>query len=327
MGADSNGVFAKSRRVFSLGGGSLIGLLVLAAGCAGTAGDAEDEGATPGIHSSALAADNGLVTNGLVTNGLVTNGLVTNGLSKAAFSTWFNQNPADFSNMVMHYLVACALPAGQSLSWMNPSSRQTYTWSGNLGLTPGWAAGAPATEVEQQLITACLAVHVNRYGVHDVVSVQGKTSAGALIPSSVSERAEYSEYEACFFGNLFNGDGVFAANDRNRLTASASTSRGCGLTSDSNHVTSECAPMLHVGACEKLCTLDASGLFYTSCKWNGKSYKPLTTRLPPSEFFNCGDNVCQFTESCGAKKTSTPSKLRGGLRRLPVARAPAPPGR
>src|SRR4051794_33920815 len=88
-----------------VGGRVAMGLLVLAAGCAGT-GDSDWR---PGLHADEISSDNGLVTNGLVTNGLVTNGLVTNGLvtnglvtnglvtngfQTSAFIDWFNLDPA-----------------------------------------------------------------------------------------------------------------------------------------------------------------------------------------------------------------------------------------
>src|SRR5512146_1891132 len=129
-------------------------LSLLAGGCMDPMLDEPDASQGLASEASELHGDNGLGTNGLGTNGLGTNGLGTNGLSlgtlnSAPFLDWFNQDPA-LADMVMEYVVACAVPKWSKLSWTNPVTNVTYKWDGNLGLTPGWAGGAPATETEQQ---------------------------------------------------------------------------------------------------------------------------------------------------------------------------------
>jgi len=241
---------------------------------------------------------NGLSMNGLSMNGLSMNGLSMNGLSTTAFSTWFNKD-AGLGDMVMQYLVRCAVPAGQSRTWTNPTTRVTYTWAGAFGLAPGWAGGAAATTTEQQLITACVASHVNKYGVHVSVSIQGKGSTGVAIPLEANELTTYSVKEGCFFGNLFNGDGVFVGQDHAPWSSAYSSARACAL--DYKYGPSpDCAPLVVVGDCASNCTLDPSGTFYTSCTYNWKSYKPITTRLRSQDIYKCGDGTCQFTEQCGS---------------------------
>ncbi|NMO14290.1 hypothetical protein HPC49_16955 [Pyxidicoccus fallax] len=240
---------------------------------------------------------NGLITNGLITNGLITNGLSTNGVSTASFGTWFDSTASAYSDMVMKYVVACAYAEGSSLTYQAPSTGITYTWPGLLGLTPGWASGQPITPVEEQLITGCLAAHVNKYGIQMEVSVRGATAVGTLLPVTQSEATVFSEKEAAFFGNLINGAGVFACNDRN-LTVMESSARACGLASQGNGASVECPPIRHVGTCKSICDLDESKTHYTSCVFNGVTYKPLTTRIRPADIYRCGDGVCQLTESC-----------------------------
>ena len=71
-------------------------------------------------------------------------------------------------------------------------------------LAPVWAAGKKTLPVvEQQRMTACLAAHVNKYGVHVPVSIQGP-AASSPIPVGPTELADFSVREACFFGNLFS---------------------------------------------------------------------------------------------------------------------------
>ncbi len=247
---------------------------------------------------------NGLSTNGLSTNGLSTNGLSTNGLSTNGFSTWFNQNLATAAS-VMKYVVKCAVPAGQTRTFTNPVTGVTYTWAGSLGLAPGWANGGVASELEQEVVSACLAAHANKYGVHIPISVLGRTAQGTPIPYTASELSTYAEQEACFFGNLFNGDGIYAANDQGYLDASESTSRACGLSSSATQ--SDCPPIVHLGNCASLC--DQAGSvsdpkpYYLRCTVNGRNYRAITTRIRSADIYRCGDGKCQFTEHCGTGNT------------------------
>jgi hypothetical protein len=276
-------------------------------GCGGPT-EAQDfpdsPGAPAGDLSVAEAAEiatnglstNGLSTNGLSTNGLSTNGLSTNGLSTNGFTSWFNASPAN-ADMVMRYVVRCAVPAGQTRSYTSPTG-VTYTWAGSLGLLPGWSSGLPATETEQQVLTACLAAHTNKYGLQISISVLGRDAQGNAIAYTTKEMDTYSEKEACFFGNVFSNEGVYAANDRSYLSLSESTSRACGLSSSSNNT--DCSPIVHVGTCSDYCMKsDTSRPYYTSCTYNGKTYRPITTRIQPAQVYRCGDGTCQFTEHCG----------------------------
>ncbi len=199
----------------------------------------------------------------------------------------------------MKYVVRCSLPAGESLSYQDPTSGSSYTWEGELGLAPGWAGGESISEAEQQLVSACLAAHVNKFGLHVPLSVLGRTAQQQPIPYTSDELQSFSRREACFFGNLFTNEGVFAGGDGAYLTESESSPRACGLTTRDDVGVSQCSPITHVQNCDTLCTLDPSGLFYTQCTYNGRTYLPLTTRIRTADVYTCGDGVCQFTESCG----------------------------
>ena len=241
---------------------------------------------------------NGLTLNGLTLNGPTLNGLTLNGLGTADFSNWFAQN-ASVNSMLMKYVVRCSLPTGASLSYQELASGTSYTWDGEFGLAPGWASGNRISVPEQQLVSACLAAHVNKYGLHVPLSVLGRTAQQEPIPYTSEEVQTFSRREACFFGNLFTGEGIFAGGDGAALTASESSPRACGFTSSEGVLVSECSPITHVQSCDTLCTLDPSGLYYTQCTYNGRTYLPLTTRLRTEDVYTCGDGVCQFTESCG----------------------------
>lgn len=273
---------------------------------------AEGQGlsAQNGLSPNGLSM-NGLSMNGLSMNGLSMNGLSMNGLSTTAFSTWFNNNVV-LGDVVMQYLVRCAVPAGQSRTWTNPSTSVAYTWAGLFGLAPGWAGGAAATTTEQQVITACIASHVNKYGVHVSISVEGKSSTGTAIPLEADELTTYSVKEGCFFGNLFNGDGVFVGLDHTAWDSRYSSARACAF--DYKHgASTDCPPIQVVDDCSRICTQDYGKSYYASCYQNGKSYKAITTRLRSQDIYTCGDGVCQFTEHCGSGSTWDSCKADCGL--------------
>jgi hypothetical protein len=257
----------------------------------------------PGQRAQALCDGNGLSYNGLSYNGLSYNGLSYNGLSynglaNSDFTGWFQGDP-ELADQVMLYTVRCALPAGEKLTYTDPQSSRSYTWDGSLGLAPGWASGAAPTAQEQQLISACLLAHTNKYLQHVAISVQGRDANGREIPTSSSELSEFSRREGCFFGNLFNGEGLYVGLDRGAFSLRESTSRACALMSSAGSSTSNCPPAVHLDSCATYCTLDSSLSYYKTCTLNGVSYLPLTTRLRPQDVFTCGDGVCQISESCG----------------------------
>jgi len=275
-----------------------------------------------GTGAQALSADNGLSTNGLNRNGLNRNGLNRNGLDARGlnlnglgttlFNTWFNQDVAT-SSAVMKYLYACAAASGSTLTWTNPTTGVSYTWSGVLGLATGWAGGTPATVVEQQVITACLAAHVNKYGLSVPIAVEGRGATGAQIPILPGELTTYSVQEGCFFGNIFNGEGVFMGLIHPVLDPAVSSARACSLESQPSGPSINCPPVYHVGKCSAYCRLDATKTFPMTCTYNGITYRPLSTRIRPAERYVCGDGVCQFTEQCGTGTTADSCKTDCGL--------------
>jgi hypothetical protein len=197
----------------------------------------------------------------------------------------------------MHYLVGCAMPSNKSLTYRDGVTGETYTWNGVLGVAPDWSNGRPATVVEQQLVSACLAAHVNKYEVHIPLSVLGQTARGKRIPYTASELSTYSYREACFFGNLFTSEGIYVGNDRGHLSPRQSSARACSLSDNSR--SANCAPLMNVGSCNSYCTMDESNAYFASCLFNGVTYLPITTRLRREDIYYCGDGVCQLTESCG----------------------------
>jgi hypothetical protein len=236
---------------------------------------------------------NGLAFNGLAFNGLAFNGLAFNGLNSAAFTSWYEQDPA-LAHSVMKYVTACALSANETRTYTDARG-VVRTWQGSLGLAPDWGRGQPATLTEQQLVSGCLAAHVNKFGRSVPISVQGRTARGQPIPTPAAELQTFAQREGCFFGNLFTQTGVFVGNDAAPLRPHESSVRACALETGPD----ACEPIARVGSCASKCTLDPSGTYYTQCTHQGVTYAPITTRIRPADIYACGDGVCQFTETGG----------------------------
>jgi len=240
--------------------------------------------------------------NGMPPNLLGINGLRPNSLTDDHFKKWFASDPKT-ANSLMKYLVKCSLPLGLGMDFDYGGVH--YFWPGVLGLASHWAKGEAIPEVEQQLVSACLALHSNRYGAHVPISVLGQYADGTPIPVSGDELSEFPITEGCFFGNVFSKDGVFSGNDRPQaLTADESSLRACAMPDRTGSgQSSMCAPIKYAGNCRDLCQPDPTNLYYLTCKVNGRSYRALASRIQPNVEYTCGDGICQVTEKCGTGST------------------------
>jgi len=240
----------------------------------------------------------GIGLNGMPPNLLGLQGLRPNSLTDDHFKRWFAADPK-VANALMKYLVKCSLPPGLGMSFEYGGI--SYLWAGGLGLAPHWAQGESIPEDEQQLVTACLGAHANRYGAHVPISVLGNQADGTPIPYTDDELSSFPATEGCFFGNLFKKDGLFSANDRPlALTDDQSSVRACAMPDRTGSgASSMCAPIKYAGNCRDLCQPDPTNLYYLSCTVDGKTYRALSTRIRPDGQYTCGDGVCQVSESCG----------------------------
>ncbi|ATB30469.1 hypothetical protein [Melittangium boletus] len=256
---------------------------------------------------------NGLSLNGLSLNGLSLNGLSLNGLSTEDFAKWFNANIEGHSAL-MSYMVLCAVPLGETRHFENPATGMAYTWVGGLGLAPEWSGGKPATEVEQQLVSACLAAHVNNYKLHVPISVLGEDAQGTPIPYTEEELTTFAQNESCFFGNVFTtlNPGLFAGNDRGSLDPTQSTPRPCGLTGLGGESHPACPQIQRIGQCSDHCVLAPGDKYYAECTYKEKTYKMITTRIRTEDVHTCGDGVCQVGERKGSGYTADSCSLDCG---------------
>jgi hypothetical protein len=279
---------------------------------------AGDAGPGQGSAGDRLAGENGMSRNGMSRNGLSRNGLSRNGLSLAAFDgdevrTWFDADPA-LGDMVMTYVARCAAPAGKTYAWTSPTSGATYSWSGLLGLAPDFAAGAAPSVAERQVITACLAAHVNVYALSVPISISGYGATGAAIAHEAGEWSTFAEEEGAFFGNVFDEEGVYVCQKHGPYPASLSSSRACAFDTSAVGPSPVCSPLFNVGPCSAVCSSWRNkDHAWAQCSWNGVGYRPLSTRIRSADLYRCGDGVCQVSERCGSGTTAASCAADCGL--------------
>jgi hypothetical protein len=173
----------------------------------GVVNDEDPLTSTNGISSNGISS-NGISSNGISSNALSTNALSTNSLStNGTLLTTLRDKTStgDLSRMFFRYVVNCALPAGQSVtySWTDSAGVvHTEINPGGLGLAPGWAT-APADTNSKELVSACLGARTNSLGVTVPLSLRAKGVSALAVGSQ--ERTDYTYGEGAFWGNLFNG--------------------------------------------------------------------------------------------------------------------------
>ncbi len=269
-----------------------------------------------GIAMNGIAM-NGIAMNGMTANGLApgegTNGLAERGLTQGAlaapeFAAWFAQDPT-YAAMVMRYVARCALGPDQSLSYEQDGA--SWAWTGTLRVAPRWAAGEAIGAGEQQLVSACLAAHVNGLGQHVSLSVRGYLESGETIALDAGEAEGWTYREACFFGNLFDGTGVWNALEPDLLDPAVSTPRGCAAEFG---VAQSCPPMQRAGMCADVCAPGPDGVTWADCVAGGAHFRPVQVFLRAADVYRCGDGVCQelteTAESCPADCAPPPD---GGI--------------
>jgi hypothetical protein len=183
---------------------SLVCAFLLAA-CAGQAPHGPATGAT---RSALDDVDNGLSLNGLMANGLAQNGLLLNGyhwngllLNGATLKQFsINNLSAAQSDIIMRYLVACALPQDHQLSLTDGSTGDVYTWAGALGLAPEWETQPIGGDDANRWVSACLLALANSQARHVLVSLRGAHPALAEQPGEDA----FQLATGTFAGNLFS---------------------------------------------------------------------------------------------------------------------------
>jgi hypothetical protein len=176
----------------------LIALLVTAISCDARPRDTEEQ-QQPVIASNVIAS-NVIASNAITSNAIASGAIASNALAGALLPPEESgetlglvtqpevavglQDPD--AQMLMKYLVDCALLPGQALRWTGRFAPfPTATWRGALGLCPEWLTNAPPPQCLPR-VSGCLLARNNAFGISVPLSLRGDrdgVNALALAPS------------------------------------------------------------------------------------------------------------------------------------------------
>ncbi len=176
-------------------------------------------GSTPAGPSLGVTS-NAITMNALTTNALTTNAdrlaeLLRSTLESGSFGPGTSLGEALWdpnAQQLMEYLVSCALPPGQKVTWQPPPTNPPVapvTWQGALNLCPQWHDGGVASDAScQELVSSCLLARNNAFGVAVPISIRGFDTNGGYFGGGTlgNGRPEYEEFpwrEGSFYGNMF----------------------------------------------------------------------------------------------------------------------------
>lgn len=167
-----------------------------------------------GVTSNAITM-NALTTNALTTNADRMAELLRSTLESDSFGPGTSLGEALWdpnAQQLMAYLVSCALPPGQQVTWQPPPTNPPVppvTWQGALNLCPQWRGGGVAGDAScQELVSSCLLARNNAFGVEVPISIRGFDTRGGYFGGGTLEdgRPEYEAFpwrEGSFYGNMF----------------------------------------------------------------------------------------------------------------------------
>ena len=182
-------------------------------------------------------------------------------------------------------------------------------------MAPAWSNGSPVALEEQQVVSACLGALVNKYGRSVLISILGSTAQGQPIPATPSELDSFTIREGCFFGNLFNGEGLFVGNDQGLLPPAQSSLRACALAGPN-----ACPPLTHLGSCHASCQQDSTGSYFTRCTYKGSPTIP----SPPGSVPRTSTRAVTASASPASPAAPAIAPTAAGATAAPAAEALSP---
>ena len=227
----------------------------------------EEDTMATGTNAQSETIPNGMIYNGIIYNGIIYNGLpylgfanvalptsasANNGLADItadlAWAAWLNDaDRGALNDLLMTYLVSCALTPDKKASYTDASGN-TWEWWGYLGLAPNWDTDG-LTVTEQRWLTACLASRVNEYGNNVEISQRGPVES--LFNVKVPEVNNWTVLEAAFFGNMFAATPVYFSCLAEANYIDPEDGRSCALTDESDE--NRCGPIDVLGTCNDIC--------------------------------------------------------------------------
>lgn len=162
-----------------------LALGVMLLGAPGCQSEPPEEAWEPasGTVERELRVANSLTTKALVLNAISTNPTASDLLIGGGLAALFHPITGDAylqlqlrdvdAQSFMSYLVGCALPAGNTITWKDPLTLTTRTWEGKAGLCPQWELGAPSSTCKNR-VSACLLARNNALGRRVELSMRGE---------------------------------------------------------------------------------------------------------------------------------------------------------
>jgi hypothetical protein len=269
----------------------LVSLAPVIGSCAPATDDASVvAGAQGSVSNSNRLSMNRLALNRLALNRLALNRLALNGVISGGMGAG-ELLATEEGREILAYVVQCALAEDDVLT--ATVDEQTYEFPGLLGLAPAWEH-QPIGLDAQRLISACLLAHVNALGVSVSISVR----AHGVVTSTPDERRDYPVYEGTFFGQLFDGQTMWAYACQGSLGEAArehSEDRALRRCTDD---TTECA-ITAVGRCRDVCQKRSEDEGWTECWAQGVLYEDaisvyLFADDPDDQNQRCQSNHCDM---------------------------------
>jgi hypothetical protein len=262
-----------------------------------------------GPVESEQSAQPAIATNAIATNAIATNALTTNAIASAALAAGplagqlINSNFGQVTQpdvvtgledpdaqMLMAYLVGCALESNQRLRWTSRFTSERETWRGELGLCPAWLGSTPSAGCLER-VSACLLARNNVFGISVPVSLRGDqdgTSSIALAPTvalwpkawrtntTVPSSQSCNDGESGVDRNCgWQGVGV----GRCTPGQSVSVGAGCGLGSSSGNA------MLRICTRMHFCDAGSADLIAQNDDGCGTSEPAVTFTCPSDGFY------------------------------------------
>ncbi len=275
-----DGIGTSPFRALPRSGLALLTATVLVLGLGTTLGGcASDDDADVGHDSSpvdtvrgTISSSNRLALNRLALNRLALNRLALNrlALNQLGGMRWRLSDSNELltsvgGREVLKYVVQCAMEPGDVP--VGTANGETYEFAGLLGVAPRWKYRS-LNDSEQRLLSACLLVHVNAFGVPVSISVRARN----VLSATDEERRSYPVYEGTFFGQLMQGDmtRAYSCQGSDVEVASAhSEDRALRVCTDGN----ESCGIVSVGRCRDVCATRTEDAGWTDCWAEGQLYR------------------------------------------------------
>lgn len=195
-----------------------------------------------------------LAANGMYPNQILVTTLDTAALTGAAITSIAATSDGQ---SFLSYLVGCALTSSQTLT---TTGSTPYSYTGSLGLAPGWTSAALSGS-ERKWVSACMLARSNSIGTSVSLSLRGTHPELYL-----SGEGGYAIQEGTFYGDIFfGGAGKHVCADVdviNRPTYGSLKTRVCAYSDNGDGTPTPCG-FIYDGLCASTCSFTSPN--YTTC--------------------------------------------------------------